>query len=676
MPMKKLTLKPGVNLEASPTANQFQLAASNLIRFYGGFVEKLGGWVQLATQTFVGTCRGLHGWADVIGLPYLAIGTDQRLQLLDGGNIVDITPLISTTNPAVSFSTTISQPIVTITDAGYNPSAGDWINLQTQVSVGGLILFGFYQVQTVPTGTTYTITTGGPLATSTVTNGGAVPSYTTANTLPTVHVTLANHGLVTGDIFNAAVSTTVATVVISGIYNVTVTGANTFDITAGSNANATTTASENGGNARIEYLIPVGPSVNTPLTGYGAGDYGAGDYGGSSGGATILALRQWSLDNFGQDLIASPTNGKIYFWQPPTVQPASVVSGSAPLQNTAVFCIPQAQIIMALGAEVGGTQQPLLVRWCDAADFTDWNATATNQAGSYSIPSGSGLVGGFSTSLGSTIWTDEDVWSVTYLGFPLVFGFNNVGPGCGLVSMRAVGIVGTSFAMWLGLHQFYRYNIGGGVQPIECSVWDFYFNNVDLTQTGQIHCAVNTVFNEMAWHFPLSPSSPLWNALTPMGYVKFNYVEQVWDYGLSSQYQRTAWAGHSPMGNPIGSDLAGLLQQHERGFDANGVSMAWSWQSGYFDDGEGEEFIFSDMLIPDFVTIGGPTITPTIYTQGEPNDPPLLVVTSQFSTTTPFITYSARGRQMSIGMQSSGSDLGTSSRLGAIRVRFQPDGRN
>ncbi len=331
---------------------------------------------------------------------------------------------------------------------------------------------------------------------------------------------------------------------------------------------------------------------------------------------------------------------------------------------------------MALGCEVGGTQEPLLVRWCSVADFTDWNATATNQAGSFSIPSGSAMVGGFATGLGATIWTDLDVWSVTYLNFPLVFGFNRVGPGCGLVAMRAAGSVGTSLVMWLGYSQFYRYDIGGGVTPLECSVWDFYFNNVDVTQLGQIHCAVNTVFNEMAWHFPLSTSSPLWNALAPMGYVKFNYVENVWDYGLSSQYQRTAWAGRSPMGNPIGADIANLLQQHEQGFDANGAAMAWSWQAGYNDLAEGEEFAFSDMLIPDFVTIGNPTITPTIYTQDEPNAPAQLVVASQFSTTTPFITYSGRGRQWSIGMQSSGSDVGTFSRLGAIRVRYQPDGRN
>lgn len=679
MAFRRFDLQPGVDVESSPFVfgDAFQINTSNLIRFYSGRVQKLGGWQHMTTQPFVGTCRGLHGWADIPGQPYLAVGTEQRLEVFINGMLQDITPVTSTTNPAVSFSTSIGSTAVTVTDAGAGSAvAGDWINLLTQVSVGGIVLFGFYQITALGGANQYIIQAASP-ATANVTNGGAVPSYTTANGQSTVNVTLANHGYVTGfgGTFNAAVSTTVATLVLSGLYAVTsVTNANTFVITATGTANASTTASENAGNARIQYLLPSGVAVNTGLTGFGAGDYGGGDYGGFSGGITTLLLRQWSLDHFGQDLIASPSKGKIYFWQPTTVVPAAVVSVNAPTASNAVFVMPQAEIIVAVGAEIGATQQPLLVRWCDAADFTDWIATATNQAGSFSVASGSGLVGGLAVGMGALLWTDLTLYTMTYIGFPLVFGFNPIATGCGLIAARAAGNVG-GMVMWLGLNQFYRYMLGGGVEPIQCSVWDFFSNNADFTQTQQIHCATNVLFNEMAWHFPLDPASPLWSAAAPMGYVKYNYLENVWDYGLSSQYQRTAWAGQSPMGNPIGADLGGLLQQHEEGRDADGAAMQWSWQASYLPLADGEDSTFTDLLIPDFVTLGAPSFTPNLLITDYPNQPPTTVTCKAFDTGTYSLNYEARGRYLSVGFIAHDSDLGTWSRLGGILLRVAPDGR-
>lgn len=673
MPFSKLHLKPGVDLIESNSLNAAQLSASNLIRFYKGLVQKLGGWLQLTAQTFIGTCRGLHGWADIVGNAYLAVGTEQRLEVLIGGTLYDITPIVATDNPAVSFSTTIGLPLVTILDAGYQPNAGDWINLQTQVSVGGIVVFGYYTVTTVIDATHYQITAASN-ATGTVVNGGAVPLYTTQTGFATVNVLLANHGFSSGSIYDAVVSTVAGGLTIADNYSVTsIVDADNFVITAASAATGNATVAENGGNARIQYLLPTGFAVVTFLTGYGAGLYGAGLYGGSNGAQSVGQLRQWSLDNWGQDLIASPSNGAIYYWQPPVVTPAVVVSVTAPTMNVAVFVMPQIQIIVALGSTVGTTQEPLLVKWCDAGDFTDWTPSATNQAGSFQIPTGSTLVGGLAAGLNALLWTDTDLWSMTYQGLPFVFGFNRIAAACGLIAQRAMGIAGT-LVMWLSTRGFFTYTIGGGVTPIECDVWDFFINNVDTDQFPQIHCAVNALYNEMAWHFPLSQSSPLWSPLAPMGYVKVNYVEgQVWDYGLSSQYQRTAWTGRSPVGNPIGADIAGLLQQHEIGYDANGAGMQWSWQTGYFDIVEGEDFVFADLIIPDNITIGSPTIYYTIYVTPYPNQAATVLGPYPSMTSTDFIAFRARGRQMAIG--ASGSDLGTFNRLGALRYRYARDGR-
>lgn len=674
MPFRTLKLKPGVDIEQSAFAGDAQLTDSNLIRFYYGLVEKLGGWRRLITDTFIGTCRGLHGWADIAGNAYLALGTEQRLSIVTNGEIIDVTPLVATDNPVVRFTTTIGTSGVTIEDGAYNPAPGDWINLKTQVSVGGLILFGYYQVTSFVDDIRYAITAAGT-ATSSVTSGGAVPVYTTTNGLATVSVALADHGLIANDPFTVGVRTIVGNITLVNTYIVaSVTDADDFVITAGSAANASTSGAENGGLARIEYLLPTGQTVNVDGTGYGGGDYGAGDYGLDNGGDVVLHLRQWSLDHWGQDLIASPSEGAIYYVEPTAIGPAIPLSPTAPTFNLSVLVMPQVQIIVALGSEVLGSRETLLIRWCDAGNFTDWDATAFNQAGSYQIPTGSRLVGGLAVGLGVLVWTDQDLWSMTYQGLPFVFGFNRVAMGCGLSAQRAAGVAGT-FVMWLGLHNFYQYSIGGGVKPVECSVWDFYFDNFDRAQLDQINCAVNTIFNEMAWFFPIKSSSPVYDPAAPLGYVKYNYLEGCWDKGQSSQYQRTAWMGHSPIGDPVGTDYNGLIQQHENGYDADGAGMDWSWQTGFFAISEAEDIIFSDLIIPDMTeTIGSPTINYTILVSLYPDQAPQSIGPLVSTTGTHFIPYRARGRQMAIA--ATGSDMGTFNRLGALRVRYAPDGRN
>ena len=518
---------------------------------------------------------------------------------------------------------------------------------------------------------------------------GAVSVFTVTNGSPVVNVLLPNHGLAVSDSFDILVSTTLANVTLSGIYTVTgIVDSNNFQITASTVADATVTAAENGGNAQIEYLLPTGYLINTALTGYGTGDYGAGDYGLASSSTVIGHLRQWSMDHWGQYLLASPTGGEIYYWNPPEAVPAVVISDNAPTSNAAMFVIPQAQIIIALGAEIGGQQEPLLVRWCDAGDFTDWTASTTNQAGSYLLSSGTQIVGGTVVGLGALIWTDTDVWYMQYIGFPLIFSFTQIAGSCGLIAMRAAGDT-SGTVPWLSTRGFYIFQTGGGVNSVECPVWDFIFNNIDTTQLDQVHCAVNALFNEMTWHFPVATTSPIYSATAPMAYVKYNFVENAWDYGQSFQYQRTAWVEKSPQSYPAGTDFNGLIQQHEVSADADGVGMQWSFQTGYFSLMEGEEFMFVDLIVPDFVLNWSGSTPPLILVSllttdypigladgasvGQPLvDGPYTITTMQPGATL-MVPVRMRGRQIALLFE--GSDLGSFFRIGAIRVRFSPDGR-
>ncbi len=503
-----------------------------------------------------------------------------------------------------------------------------------------------------------------------------MPVYATTNGSAVITVTLANHGYAVNDTFPALVSTTVATVVIFGDYVVASTPtANTFTFTAGSTANANDTGAENAGDVRTEYLLASGLAVNTPQGGWGTGDWGDGDWGLSNGSAAILLLRQWSLDHWGEDLIACPSNGGIYSWSPPDPSPAVIVP-DAPLKNVLVFAMPQAQILIACGASVSTTQFPTLIRWCDSGNREDWTAGASDQAGSFQLPTGSRIIAGLAVGLGALVWTDVDMWSMAYQGLPFVFGFNRIAVNCEALSQRACAVVGNSI-VWPSDRGFFRYD-GSGVAPLDCTVWSFMFNNLDTMQDGQVFSAVNTLFDEVAWWFPIDTASPIYDAAMPFGYVKWNYAENVWDYGQSSQCQRTAWVDHSPVGNPIGADTAQMLQEHEISDDANGQPMEWFYRTGYFDLDDGGDYVRVDRLDPDFsqsLSGGATTVLTdvTIYGQDFPDDTPNVYGPFTVTSSTPYCNLNIRHRQLAV--EFGGDDLGTTSRLGAIRIRMSPSGR-
>jgi hypothetical protein len=400
----------------------------------------------------------------------------------------------------------------------------------------------------------------------------------------------------------------------------------------------------------------------------------------------INTQSQWALDNFGQVLLANIYTQPMYKWQfgDPV---ATFVPGSPSIGYLLV--VPQVQIVVALGSNVGGVFEPLLVRWSDAGDYTTWTPTATNQAGSYVIPTGSEIVGGYALGLSVLIWTDIGLTSMIYQGLPFVFGFQPIATGCGLYARRAVGAIGTRL-MWLAGHGtagtaethrpsgFFEMIFGASApQPIECDVWDIMIDNCEFNTPEKYFMAVNETYNEFELFFPLKTTSAFYIAgSVEWGSIKYNFVDKAWDYTISPQLQRTAWVGVTPVGTPVGADLDGLLQQHEIGMDANGEGMAWSWQTGDFDLAEGEEMVLVDWLLPDFSTNGStnpPTITLTVGARKSANAVAVTQSMDVTSTTDWTANFALRGRQFFIG--ASGSDLGTFNRLGAIRYRAAPDGR-
>lgn len=665
MGLQRIVPTPGVNIQYTKTLAEGTWAASSRIRFKDKLAQKLGGWERLLSEPLIGTARGSHAWADLSGNPYYAAGTEQRLQVYQSGALYDITPVDHTEDPAVDFSTTSGDSVVTIVDPGSDTSVGNWINIIVPVSVGGLILEGYYLVTAVNSSTEYEIDAGAD-ATATVANGGAVPEFTTTNTLADVTVTFADHGLVAGEAFNIPVSTTVGGLTLSGVYYVdSVTDADNFVILDDQTATSDASAFENSGNTRIAYLLASGSATATPLSGFGIGPFGAGPFGLSSGSSGYTTIRQWFLDNWGENLIGNPTNGTLYEWVPPdNTTPAQPVL-NAPTMMTASFVSMPAQIMVSLGAETGGQQDPNLIRWSDAGDNTVWTASATNQAGSFRIPTGSRIVGGMVVGQQAIIWTDIDAWAMQYVGTPFIFSFTKIAPDCGLLAGHAAEVQGDAVA-WVSSQGFYVYR-GGGVQQMVCTVWDKFFNNYNTVQRDKIHFGSNHLFNEMFCFYPTAGSDEI------DAYVKVNMAEAVWDYGPMA---RTTWVDQSVFPYPFAVDTSSLIQQHELGTDDDGLPMNESIESAYFDIAEGDFFVFVERMLPDFVWQGeNPTVDLYVNTIEYPGeyDTPATYGPYVLTPTTNYIIIRGRGRQAAIRIV--GTGIGTFWRYGALRFTVQPAGK-
>jgi hypothetical protein len=633
----------------------------------------------MSEDTVVGTAIGMHSWAALNGNPYLAIGSDQRLAILYSGTLYDITPLEDTTDGA-TFATNIGSATVNVTDASAPAeiAVGDWVNILTFVSVGDLVLQGFYQISAVPGGGGADYSIVAPTVAGSTASPGAVSLFTTVNLSPTVTVTLNDHGYTTGDYYTVHVRTVLNLVDLRGPYTVTVTGVNTFDVVGSPPANAGSSASENGIlGARVQYLIASGLASAEVEAGYGSGTYGTGTYGTGSTTSTLVApLRQWAMDNWGQDLNASYTGGPIYTWSPPVdVYPSpdiySIIVAeqlaNAPERNIDIFVMMPARILVAAGTEFapapGGDFDPLLVRWCDVEDNEDWTVLITNQAGSFRLPTGSKIIGAMRVAKQGLIWTDVDLWSMTYMGLPYVFGFNQVGANCGLIAQRAAATIGNQ-VVWMSQNNFFSYG-SGGIQSIECSVWDVVFEDLDIEQADKIFAWTNSLFNEVTWFFPSGAGDG-----TVDTYVKLNMSTGTWDYGT---LVRTAGDEGGVLGAPVAVDENHLIQQHERGNNADGESLDWSFETGFFDIEDGENFIYIDRLIPDFIATGGARIKFTIYARDYPEAGITQYGPYTYRYGAPYLSTRVRGRQFSIKF--AGTDLDSFVRLGAVRYSFQPDGR-
>ena len=689
MPHSTLKLHAGVDENRTLALNEAAVSTSNLIRFFYdkeglGLVQKLGGWVRYFPTALTDIVRALWAWEDTNANKYLAVGrqatsiSGDALSIINNGSIFIITPQTRTDNVSLNVTTTLGSASVVIYDAGSNVVNSDSVYIQTQISVGGLILFGLYPC-TYLGPDQYQITAidalGNPLpATNSVSSGGSVPVFTFAASSASVNVNLNNHGFVVGDIFPIVVSVTssAANVTLYGNYTVqSVTDANNFSINASATASSGGTVTMNGNLARYEYFITYAPAPTS--VGYGVGGYGVGGYGIGTPGPTPIAAApinssDWTLDNWGSILVSCPvivnsdgsfSGGPIYQWDPVSNKTtnASVIP-QAPVANDGIFvAMPQRQIV-AWGSTFSGIQDPLLLTWCDVNNFNSWITTATNQAGSYRIQKGSRIVGCIQGPQQGLIWTDIGLWAMQYSGPPYVYQFNEIGTGCGLISRKAAGSM-NGIVYWMGQSQFFMLG-SSGVQVINCPIWDVIFQNLDRNNLWKIRFAANSNYSEISWYYPTTDSNGEISS-----YVKYNVALGTWDYG---QLSRTAWINQSVLGSPIGaypfssgSGYSSYIYQHDGvdpatgllATDADGAPINASFQTGYFVISDGEWKVFVDQIWPDmkwgyFGQSQNANVQITFYVTDYPGQQPRVYGPYNMTQGTQFLTPRFRGRLLSL----------------------------
>ena len=325
-------------------------------------------------------------------------------------------------------------------------------------------------------------------------------------------------------------------------------------------------------------------------TGYGYGFYGRGYYGtprqdlGNYSEATT-----WSLDNYGEDLIACHyDDGRILIWDTSAAPATASALTNAPTDNLGLV-VTEERFIFALGA--GGN--PRKVQWCDREANTTWTAAATNEAGDIELQTAGQIMQAVRTRGQTLIITDTDAHTARYLGPPYVYGFERVGTACGAVSRKSA--VDTDLgSFWMGQRAFFRFD-GNSVQELPCDVHDYVFGDMNNSQQSKIWGFANGQYGEIWWFYCSSSSNEIDR------YVAFDYKENHW---LIGNLARTAGVQRGVFKYPFmaGHNADTDIYEHEVGLNVDSASVFA--ETGPISIGAGDQIAKVTKLIPDEKTQG------------------------------------------------------------------------
>jgi len=504
----------------------------------------------------------------------------------------------------------------------------------------------------------------------------------TTNATTSVLVSDSGHGCVEGSFVTFDSFSAIDGLDMNNEFEVTsVVNTAAYVVTHTSTASGST--SGGGGTGNANYQINPGPEFSVPAFGWGTGKWNVSTWGTPRSSSNVtLEARQWSLDNFGEDLIATALNGGTFQWDTSAgvTTRCTAISGAPTASRLSLVSTPDRHLII-LGTEntIGTTssQDDLLIRFSDQEDITTYQPTAENTAGSLRIADGSRIVAAERSRGQLLIWTDTSLHSMQFIGPPFTFGLRQLGQNCGIIGQHAgIDINGVSY--WMSQDSFFLFD--GTVKKLPCTVEQFVFDNINQTGSENAFASHNGEFNEILWFYPRTGSDAI-NAV-----VAYNYLEQTWWIGT---LDRTTWIDREVYDNPVASDylptttannetILGLTDGatqmflHEQGNDADGAAITAFVKSGSVEIGEGNDILFVQKLIPDIQNQSG-TLNMDLEFKYYPNNSTSTTKTATFTDATEFVSLRGRGREFTVNVVS--NTTGTAWRLGTQRFDIQPDGR-
>ena len=639
MPLRKVQIRPGFNKQATESDAMGQWVDGDFVRFRYGQPEKIGGWKSLVSGNYasiVGATRDQHVWSDLSGKKYSAIGTDKLLVIYYEGAFYDITPL---------------------------------------------------QTDNFSTGANITTTNGSTTVTITTASGHSL--------LVGAIITFANAGS-----FTSPDTDYTATDFDDVLFEVkTVPSATTFTIqmpTAETGTGAT-----NDGTLDVHPYEPVGPLNQTYGYGWGTSTWSRLTWGSASTASTvILDPANWSLDNWGQILIATIHNGRSFTWDPTSgLTTRAVRNNNMPSRSVMSIVSDRDRHLIHLGTEtiIGnpGTQDKMFIRFSNQEDYDVYAPTSVNTAGTFQLDDGTQIIGACKGKDYIMIFTDTATYRLDFVGPPFTFSIRKVASNAGLIGQHAA-VYANGAMWWIGATGgFYVYD--GTVKAVPCLVEDFVFTTNGAGDLGLnynsgdiIFAGINELYSEVTWFYPKNGSTQIDRAVT------YNYAENVW---TTSSLDRTTWEGSTVYAAPFAtkynsssaptyptvngvSNGATILYQHETGSnqvnpDGTQTAIPCFIQSGEFDittDGEGQNFMSVSRFLPDFKYLSGDaqvTIFINRYPQSTATSSPLGPFTVTSSTTK--VDTRARGRLAAVKIATDGLD--ETWRYGTFRLDVRPDGR-
>ena len=604
----KMDFQPGIRRESTQYAETNSWYDANNVRFRAGKPENIGGYVTKVSASFNGSGRDLIAWTDNNQFKRAMFGTAQMLYEHSGDEIFDVTPVSASASLTNAFSVAVSSNTVTVSATAHGRSTGDFVFFTSTATIGGNILLG------------------------------------------------------------------------TSTYQVSVNTANTFAINVATTASA---AQSSSGNGHIHYLLSTGVSNAATGLGYGAASYqatvcasdtrawnqptsvGASDF--------VSQITQWSLDNWGEDVLANRRGGAIYYWKTTVgTAPRAVLVTNSPTTVNSIVVSPNDRHLIALGtnefgttASPSGTYNPMVVRWSDQEDYTNWTPSISSTSGESILTDGTRIVGGIRGRNAISIWTDNSLWSMQFVGPPFTFKFQQQGTNCGMIGPHA-GVDYNGTPIWMGHENFFAFD--GQIRNLPATIRRYVFDNLNIDQKDKVFAGINSEFKEIIWLYPSINSSEC------DSYVLYSPDENYWTYGTCFW---TTFADRTVFGNTIttGATVSGSnLYNNEPTdiFTGNGAGLSSFIESADFDIEDGNELMFMDKIIPDFdINTGNIKFSITTKQYPESNNAttkgPFTI-----SNTTDKINMRARGRQGRIKV--SCNSTGTKWRWGSLRLAVQPDG--